>query len=77
MYRGKSRYLVRYVIIRSAFLTLDQRTIDSPSITGVDITTGRRDAVAWAEKHRTYAETGIYTEEEDESVDAKEYGKRA
>lgn len=44
---------------------------------GVDITTGRRDAVAWAEKHRTYAETGIYTEEEDESVDAKEYGKRA
>ncbi|EED77775.1 predicted protein [Postia placenta Mad-698-R] len=44
---------------------------------GVDITTGRRDAVAWAEKHRAYAETGVYTEEEDESVDAKEYGKRA
>ncbi|KAI0775859.1 MFS general substrate transporter [Trametes elegans] len=35
---------------------------------GVDVTTGRRDAVAWAERHRSYAETGVYTadpEEED------------
>ncbi len=32
---------------------------------GVDVTTGRRDAVAWAEKHRSYAETGVFTSEED------------
>ncbi|KZT05596.1 MFS general substrate transporter [Laetiporus sulphureus 93-53] len=43
---------------------------------GVDVTKGRRDAVAWAERHRSYAETGIFVEEEG-SVDAKDYGKRA
>ncbi|KAI0375961.1 MFS general substrate transporter [Pilatotrama ljubarskyi] len=32
---------------------------------GVDVTTGRRDAVSWAEKHRSYAETGVFTSEED------------
>ncbi|PSR81037.1 hypothetical protein PHLCEN_2v6568 [Hermanssonia centrifuga] len=42
---------------------------------GVDIHVGRRDAVAWAEKNRRYAETGILGE--DESVDSEEYGKRA
>ncbi|KZT05595.1 MFS general substrate transporter [Laetiporus sulphureus 93-53] len=42
----------------------------------VDVTKGRRDAVAWAERHRSYAETGVFTEEEG-SIDAKDYGKRA
>ncbi|KAI0941397.1 hypothetical protein AcW1_004878 [Taiwanofungus camphoratus] len=32
---------------------------------GVDVTIGRRDAVAWAEKHRSYAETGIISDEDD------------
>ncbi|KAI0758099.1 MFS general substrate transporter [Fomes fomentarius] len=32
---------------------------------GVDVTTGRRDAVAWAEKHRSYADTGMLVSEED------------
>ncbi|KAH9947214.1 MFS general substrate transporter [Amylocystis lapponica] len=37
---------------------------------GVDVPAGRRDAVAWAHKHRSYAETGLIGD--DESVDAKE-----
>ena len=32
----------------------------------VDVTTGRRDAVAWAEKHRSYADTGVYTPDDGE-----------
>jgi len=39
---------------------------------GVDVTNGRRDAMAWAEKHRSYAQTGILKDEEDESVHSKE-----
>ena len=38
---------------------------------GVDVTTGRRDAVAWAEKHRSYAETGILVGEEDSADSVK------
>ncbi|KAI0737688.1 MFS general substrate transporter [Daedaleopsis nitida] len=38
---------------------------------GVDITTGRRDAVAWAEKHRSYAETGVLVGEEDSADSVK------
>ncbi|CCL98264.1 uncharacterized protein FIBRA_00258 [Fibroporia radiculosa] len=41
----------------------------------VDITTGRRDAVAWADKHSSYAETGVLCDDEDDSVNAKTYGK--
>ncbi|KAI0355312.1 MFS general substrate transporter [Trametes cingulata] len=37
---------------------------------GVDVTTGRRDAVSWAEKHRSYAETGVFTSEEDPVLDS-------
>ena len=33
---------------------------------GVDVTAGRRDAVAWAEKHRSYADTGVYTPDNDD-----------
>ena len=40
---------------------------------GVDVTTGRRDAVAWAEKNRRYIDTGILGEDEDDGGD---YGKR-
>ena len=40
----------------------------------VDVNTGRRDAVAWAEKNRRYAETGVLGE--DESVDEQDYAKR-
>ena len=29
-------------------------------VAGVDVTTGRRDAVAWAEEHRSYADTGVF-----------------
>lgn len=38
---------------------------------GVDVTKGRREAVAWAEKHRGYAQTGVFHEEE--AVDSKDY----
>lgn len=41
---------------------------DSP---GVDVTKGRREAVAWAEKHRAYAQTGLIRAEV-ESVDSKD-----
>ena len=40
----------------------------------VDVTTGRRDAVAWAEKNRRYAQTGVFGD--DESVDERDYAKR-
>ncbi|KAI0923332.1 hypothetical protein AcV5_008912 [Taiwanofungus camphoratus] len=40
---------------------------------GVDVASGRRDAVAWAEKHRLYTETGIISDE-DNFVD---YGTKA
>ena len=30
----------------------------------VDVPTGRRDAVAWAQRHRSYAETGVYSGED-------------
>ena len=36
------------------------------ALVGVDVTAGRRDAVAWAEKHRSYADTGVYTPEDDD-----------
>ncbi|KAJ3485207.1 hypothetical protein NLI96_g5125 [Meripilus lineatus] len=38
---------------------------------GVDVTKGRREAVAWAEKHRAYAQTGLIRAEV-ESVDSKD-----
>ncbi len=38
---------------------------------GVDVTKGRREAVAWADKHRGYAQTGIIRAEED-SLDSKD-----
>lgn len=40
----------------------------------VDVTTGRRDAVAWAEKNRRYVDTGIFSE--DESVDDVDDAKK-
>ncbi|GJE84499.1 MFS general substrate transporter [Phanerochaete sordida] len=40
----------------------------------VDVNIGRRDAVAWAEKNRQYAVTGVLGE--DESVDEQDYAKR-
>ncbi|KAH9938056.1 MFS general substrate transporter [Fomitopsis serialis] len=42
----------------------------------VDVEKGRRDAVAWADRNRSYAETGVYVEE-DASLDSKDYGKKA
>lgn len=42
---------------------------------GVDVTTGRRDAVAWAERNRRYLDTGVMGE--DDSVDDGEFGKKA
>lgn len=44
--------------------------------TGVDVHVGRRDAVAWAEKNRRFAETGVFGELEDESVASADYGKK-
>ncbi|KAJ3553284.1 hypothetical protein NM688_g3695 [Phlebia brevispora] len=41
---------------------------------GVDVHVGRRDAVAWAEKNRRFAETGLLGEEE--SVASKDYAKK-
>lgn len=41
---------------------------------GVDVTTGRRDAVAWAEKNRKYIETGVLAETE--SMDERDLGKQ-
>lgn len=51
------------------------------------MTTGRRDAVAWAEKNRRYLDTGVVgvgtgvvgvgAGEEEASVDEREYRKRA
>ncbi|TFK92845.1 MFS general substrate transporter [Polyporus arcularius HHB13444] len=38
---------------------------------GVDVTTGRRDAVAWAEKHRSYADTGMLVSDEDSAGSMK------
>ena len=43
---------------------------------GVDVNTGRRDAVAWAEKNRRYIDTGILGEDKSESVDDGASGKR-
>ncbi|OBZ70315.1 Autophagy-related protein 22-1 [Grifola frondosa] len=44
---------------------------------GVDVPTGRRDAVAWAGKHRSYAETGVLSAEDDvQSVASKDYAKK-
>ena len=40
-------------------------------VTGVDVTTGRRDAVAWAEKNRAYAQTGVLVSEEDSADSVK------
>lgn len=42
---------------------------------GVDVTTGRRDAVAWADKNRRYIDTGVFGEDS-ESIDDGKYGKR-
>ncbi|KZT71532.1 hypothetical protein DAEQUDRAFT_809849 [Daedalea quercina L-15889] len=42
---------------------------------GVDVEQGRRDAVAWAQRNRSYAETGMLAEE-DESLDSKDYGSK-
>lgn len=39
------------------------------SVTGVDVPTGRRDAMAWADKHRANAET--YVPDDDESASSK------
>ncbi|RPD66777.1 MFS general substrate transporter [Lentinus tigrinus ALCF2SS1-7] len=38
---------------------------------GVDVTSGRRDAVLWAEKNRAYAETGMLVSEEDSAHSMK------
>lgn len=39
---------------------------------GVDVTAGRRDAVVWADKHRAYADTGIWSDEgEAQSLDSR------
>ncbi|KAH9833644.1 MFS general substrate transporter [Rhodofomes roseus] len=43
---------------------------------GVDVEKGRRDAVVWAEQNRSYAETGVYVED-DASLDSKDYGKKS
>ena len=44
---------------------------------GVDVTTGRRDAVAWAEKNRRYIETGMLGSDDDSEQNDADYGKRA
>ena len=49
-------------------------TISNVDSKGVDIPSGRRDAVAWADKNRRYLDTGIMGE--DNSVDDGEFGKR-
>lgn len=41
----------------------------------VDVNVGRRDAVAWAEKNRKFAETGILGGDDD-SIASKDYGKK-
>lgn len=57
------------------YLILVQPCEKSNIVVGVDVTTGRRDAVAWAERNRRYAETGVFGEED--SVIDGESGKRA
>lgn len=41
---------------------------------GVDVNTGRRDAAAWAEKNRQYAQTGVL--KDDDSVDSKDFARK-
>ena len=41
------------------------------------MTTGRRDAVAWAEQHRSYAETGVLVDDASVESDSKEDVKKA
>ena len=44
---------------------------------GVDAEKGRRDAVAWAEQHRSYAETGVLVDDASVESDSKEDVKKA
>ncbi|EPS98776.1 hypothetical protein FOMPIDRAFT_1125798 [Fomitopsis schrenkii] len=44
---------------------------------GVDVEKGRRDAVAWAEHHRSYAETGVLVDDSDASLDLKDDVKKS
>ena len=44
---------------------------------GVDVEKGRRDAVAWAEQHRSYAETGVLVDDASVESDSKEDVKKA
>ena len=67
--------LVIWFCASSLFLPFDGDVGLTGGAAAVDITTGRRDAVAWAEKNRRYVETGVFADEE--SVDEREYGKRA
>ena len=66
--------LIIWFCMSSLFTSLNGNVRLISSVAVVDVTTGRHNVVAWAEKHRRYVETGVFTDEE--SVNEREYRKR-